>query len=100
MISAVYVDEAPLASLFASSRVLVIENERGIVDRIALDGRSRRLTVDGRLGRTGVTVSAEGAHVHNASCRHGLCRNAGFVQRPGEVIACAPNRILLHVENA
>lgn len=100
MISAEYVEEAPLVSLFASSRVLVIENERGLVDRIALDGRSRRLDVDGRIGRTGVTVSADGAHVHGASCRHGLCRGAGVVRRPGDVIACAPNRILLRVETA
>lgn len=100
MISAEYVEETPLASLFASSRVLVIENERGIVDRIALDGQRRRLDVDGRLGRTGLTVSADGAHVHSASCRHGLCRGAGVARRPGDVIACAPNRILLRVENA
>jgi hypothetical protein len=34
-ISAEYVDSAPLASLFAGERVAVIENERGIVDRIS-----------------------------------------------------------------
>jgi hypothetical protein len=102
MISAEYVEEAPLASLFAASRVLVVENEHGLIDRIALDGRkgSRRLDVDGRFGRTGVTVHGDGAHVHESTCRHGLCRGAGTASRPGDVIACAPNRILLRVETA
>ncbi|MDX9758517.1 MAG: NusG domain II-containing protein [Bacteroidota bacterium] len=100
MISAAYVEEAPLASLFASSRVLVVENDRGIVDRIAFDGSTRRVDVDGRCGRTGVTVRADGAHVHHASCRHALCRSAGVASRPGDVIACAPNGIILRVERA
>lgn len=100
MISATYTEEAPLASLFASARVLVVESDRGVIDRIPLDGRNRTLSVDGRMGRTGLTVGADGAHVHSASCRHGLCRGAGVATRPGDVIACAPNRILLRVETA
>lgn len=100
MISAEYVDEAPLASIFAVNRVVVVENDRGIVDRIALDGRSARLDVHGPQGKTGITVTAAGVHVHSASCRHALCRGAGIASRPGDVIACAPNRVLLRVENA
>ncbi|MBE0645499.1 MAG: NusG domain II-containing protein [Bacteroidetes bacterium] len=100
MISAEYVEEAPLAALLSSNRVLVVENDRGIVDRIALDGISRRIDVRGAQGLTGVSVTAAGAHVHSASCRHGLCRSAGIAARPGDVIACAPNRVLLRVENA
>lgn len=100
MISATYTEEAPLASLFAGARVLVVESDRGVIDRIPLDGRNRTLSVDGRMGRTGLTIGTDGAHVHSASCRHGLCRGAGVAARPGDVIACAPNRILLRVETA
>lgn len=100
MLSVEYVEEAPLASLFTSSRVLVVENDRGVVDRIALDGPTRRVDVAGRLGRTGVTIRPDGAHVHQASCRHGLCRSAGVAARPGDVIACAPNGLILRVERA
>ena len=100
MISAEYVEEAPMASLLASSRVLVLEGARGVIDRIPLDGRRRTLEVDGRFGRTGVTVDASGAFVHRASCAHGLCRGAGVASSPGDVIACAPNRVLLRVEMA
>lgn len=97
-ISAEYVESAPLASLFASERVVVIENERGIVDRIPVNAR-RMLTVDGPQGRTGVTVSESGVHVHSSTCRHELCRSS-IASRPGDVIACAPNRVLLRIETA
>lgn len=100
MISAEYVEEAQLASLLATDRVLVVESDRGTVDRIAFDGRGRRFDVRGARGITGVTITAAGAYVHSASCRHELCRAAGVAVRPGDVIACAPNRVLLRVEQA
>ncbi len=100
MISAEYHEEEALASLFATGRVLVVENDRGLVDRIAFDGRPRQIDVRGAQGVTGVTMTDAGAHVHSASCRHGLCRGAGIAARPGDVIACAPNRVLLRVEHA
>jgi hypothetical protein len=98
LLSAEYVDEAPLAGLLAGGRVLVVEDARGVVDRIPLDGRTRRLDVRGPQGHTGLTVTDAGAYVHRASCRHELCRKAGTASRPGDVIACAPNRVFLRVE--
>jgi hypothetical protein len=100
MMSAEYVEEPAFASLFSSGRVLVVENDHGVVDRIPFDGRSRRLEIRGAQGNTGVSITAAGAHVHGASCRHGLCRRAGIASQPGDVIACAPNRVLLRVERA
>jgi hypothetical protein len=100
MISADYIEEAPLAALLSAGNVLVVENSDGVVDRIALDGRSRRLDVRGPQGRTGVSIRGDNVHVHSATCRHELCRKAGIVFRVGDVIACAPNRVLLRIERA
>ncbi len=81
-------------------RVLVIENERGVQERIALDGASRSLSLDGPAGRTNVMIDAHGVRVAEASCRHATCRLQGAIARPGELIACAPNRLVLRVETA
>ncbi|MBN1446555.1 MAG: NusG domain II-containing protein [Bacteroidetes bacterium] len=97
-LSAEYVDDAPLTGLLAGGRVVIIEDARGMVERIPIDGRTRRLDVRGPQGHTGITISDAGAHVHSASCRHELCRKAGTASRPGDVIACAPNRVFMHVE--
>jgi hypothetical protein len=84
----------------AENRVLVVETERGVQDRIALDGQARRLDLHGPAGRTAVTVDQRGVHVAAASCRHATCRRQGVIARPGELIACAPNRLVLRVETA
>lgn len=90
----------PRPDALAARRVLVIETEGGEHDRIALDGASRRLELDGPAGKTGVLLDATGARVVSASCRHATCRLQGTVSRPGELIACAPNRVVLRVETA
>jgi hypothetical protein len=100
MLTAEYVEEAPLSALLSTGSVLVVENARGIADRIPLDGGSRRFDVDGPQGRTGVTVRNGSVRVHQASCRHELCRRAGAASRPGDIIACAPNRVILRIERA
>ncbi len=81
-------------------RVLVVENEQGLLDRIALDGQKRQVDLAGPAGRTAVTIDERGVHVAAASCRHATCRRQGVIARPGELIACAPNRLVLRVETA
>ncbi|HOX24490.1 MAG TPA: NusG domain II-containing protein [Candidatus Krumholzibacteria bacterium] len=84
----------------AQERVLVVEDERGVQERLPLAGASRRLEIAGPAGRTVVAVDAAGARVAAACCRHATCRLQGVVARPGELIACAPNRVVLRVETA
>ncbi len=84
----------------AGGRVLVIETENGLQDRIPLDGRRRLLELRGPAGLTRVETTADGARVAGSCCRHATCRLQGDVSLPGELIACAPNRLVLHVETA
>jgi hypothetical protein len=89
-----------LASLFGGARKeVVIENETGTTDRIPLDGRSAVIWIDGPLGKTGLEISNGAARVRTSVCRHGLCKHA-HASEPGDMIACAPNRVLVRVEPA
>jgi hypothetical protein len=81
-------------------RVLVVEDERGLQERIALAGAPRSLELGGPAGRTLVEFGQDGVRVRRASCRHATCRLQGAATRAGELIACAPNRLLLRVESA
>lgn len=81
-------------------RVLVVEDERGPQERIALAGATRSLELGGPAGRTEVEFGEDGVRVSRASCRHATCRLQGTATRAGELIACAPNRLLLRVESA
>jgi len=84
----------------AAGRVLVVENEKGQQDRIALDGPRRTHVLAGPAGRTVVEYGQGTARVREASCKHATCRLQGEIARPGELIACAPNRLVLRVETA
>lgn len=81
-------------------RILVVEDETGLQERIALVGAPRSLELGGPAGRTRVEFGEDGVRVSRASCRHATCRLQGAATRAGEMIACAPNRLLLRVESA
>ncbi len=100
LFSAEYRDTKPFSSLLAAGSVAVIEGTDGIVDRIHLDGIARKLAVKGPQGSTGITVGDGGVRVHSSSCRHKRCEHAGFISRPGDFVACAPNRVLISIERA
>jgi len=99
LLSAEYVDETPLHGLLAGERMLVVENERGLMDRIPLS-RHVNLDIPGPLGSTCVAVDGSGVRVVKATCRHELCHRSGTIRRPGELVACAPNNVLLRIEHA
>ncbi|MGE5847681.1 MAG: NusG domain II-containing protein, partial [Ignavibacteria bacterium] len=76
-------------------KVVVIENEKGIAERINLNNSYKNIIVHGPQGKTGVAIENGLVHIHTASCRHRICKRSGFISDPGKLIACAPNKVLL-----
>lgn len=62
--------------------------------------RDATVTVRGRLG--GVTIAVEHGEVRVAasSCPQKLCVAEGAKHRPGDLIACVPNEVLVRVRGA
>ncbi|MBK7630238.1 MAG: NusG domain II-containing protein [Ignavibacteriales bacterium] len=86
-----------MSSIFKSNRKeIVIENERGLVDRISLNKNYKNVFVDGPLGKTGFKIENGIAQVHTSTCRHGICKHT-VASGVGNVIACAPNKVLVKV---
>jgi hypothetical protein len=89
-----------LSSIFKSNKKeLVIENEKGMVDRISLDQNYKNIVIDGPQGKTGIKIQNGIAQVHTSTCRHGICKHS-FATGVGSIIACAPNKVLVKVELA
>lgn len=86
-----------ISSIFNSNKKeIVIENEKGLVDRIQMDKNYKNILIDGPQGKTGLKIENGIAQVHTATCRHGICKHSiasGF----GNIIACAPNKVLVKV---
>lgn len=53
--------------------------------------------VHGPLGISRLQVKKGRIRFLSSPCPHQYCVNAGWLSRPGEVAACLPNRISVHV---
>jgi hypothetical protein len=97
-ISVEYKEEGMLSILKSSEKKLVIENSKGIVDVVKFNNSYNNIVVDGVLGKTGISLSGNSVHVHTSACKHQLCKLSGYASAPGDVIACAPNKVILRIE--
>ena len=61
-------------------------------------GVDRTVTVGGPLGDTVVEISGGQARVLSSPCAEKLCVRSGAIARPGEWIACLPNRVILDIQ--
>ena len=83
-----------LSSIFGSNKKeVVIENEKGLVEKFSLDKNFENILVDGPQGKTGIKIKNGFVRVHSSTCRHKICKQT-FAQEVGNIIACAPNKIL------
>lgn len=80
--------------------MVLIRSEVGLVERFRLGRSYRQIPVSGPQGKTVISIQDGLVWVSQASCRHQLCRVGGAASRPGDVIACAPNKVLIEVEAA
>ena len=89
-----------LSSIFKSNKKeVVIENEKGLVDRISLESNYKNILIDGSQGKTGLKIENGFVKVHSSTCRHGICRHTA-ASGVGNIIACAPNKVLVKIELA
>ncbi len=77
--------------------VAVIRNEKGVVDHIPLSRAYRSVKVSGALGKTLLQFQDGMVRAQQASCRNRICEHTGWISAVGDVIACAPNRLLVEI---
>jgi hypothetical protein len=62
--------------------------------------QDRTLSVRGPLGDTVVELRGGQARVLSSPCREQICVRAGAIARPGQWIACLPNRVFLDIQGS
>ena len=88
-----------LSSILKSgNKEVVFENEKGLGDRISLNKNYSNIIVDGPQGKTGIKIENGIAQVHTSTCRHGICKHT-IASSVGNIIACAPNKVLVKIES-
>lgn len=97
LFTAEYKETDFLSSIFKSNKKeVVIENEKGLVERISLEKNYKNILIDGAQGKTGLKIENRIAQVHTSTCRHGVCKHT-IASGAGNIIACAPNKVLIRI---
>jgi len=97
--AAVYKQSNILSSLYSSNqKEILVENENGTVDKIPLDSNYKSIIVDGPQGKTEIEINNGLVKVTKSTCRHKLCEKSQYATNIGDVIACAPNKVLIRIE--
>ncbi len=97
--AAVYKQSNILSSLFSSNqKEIVIENKNGVYDKIPLNSTYKSIIVDGPQGETEIEINNGLVKVTKSTCRHRLCEKSQYAANVGDVIACAPNKVLIRIE--
>jgi hypothetical protein len=82
--------------LNTNKKEFVIENEKGIVERISIDKNYKNISVDGVYGKTVLSIENGIALVNSSPCKNGICKHT-YASETGSIIACAPNKVLVKV---
>ncbi len=90
-----------------AARAYGARGERALVELDGRDGQwlyplesSRTVLVAGPLGETTVVIAGGKVRVTDSPCPEKICVRTGAVSRPGQFIACLPNRVFVAVKGA
>ncbi len=98
-LTAVYKQPNILSLLFSSNqKEIVIENNNGVFDKIPLNSTYKNVKVNGPQGETEIEINNGLVKVTKSTCRHKLCERSRYAANVGDVIACAPNKVLIRIE--
>ena len=80
------------------SRVVAGDGER-VFFTTPLD-QPREVDLPGPLGLTRLVVADDGARIAASPCGQKVCMGMGPARRPGDLLVCLPNRVLVRIEGA
>ncbi len=65
---------------------------------LPLDGVTKVIKVRGPLGITEVEIDKKSARIIESPCKNKICIRSGAISKPGQWIACLPNRVIVSIE--
>lgn len=65
-----------------------------VVSEISADSDTL-LIIDAPLGPVKIMVQSGSARVVESSCPHKICVHSGWINKPGQAVACVPNGLII-----
>jgi hypothetical protein len=86
-----------VAAAPGGTRVVVTSGEQTLFTA-PLD-QPRSVDLDGPLGQTHLVIDDQGVRITASPCPRKICISMGTARHTGDLLACVPNRILVHIDN-
>jgi len=77
---------------------ILVDNATVQTVRLDPTGEKRQLVVQGVRGETVIEVQGSYIRIIASDCPDKLCIKMGRKSRPGEVIVCLPNRVVVRID--
>jgi hypothetical protein len=87
-----------IAAMPEGSRVLVTCGD-DLCFTAPLD-QPRTLAIDGPLGQTKLVIDEQGVRIIESPCPRKICVSMGVAKHTADLLACVPNRILVHIDGS
>lgn len=81
----------------AGARVVVSRGEDVIY--VAPLDQDRTIDLPGAIGTTVLAIKDHKAHVVSSPCANKICIRMGEIHQHGDVLACAPNELVIQIED-
>lgn len=95
---AVFVLLSPSRNAAAGPARAAVYHRGEIVAELPLGRRAAKTLLLEAGAITIEVVPGKGVHISESNCPERVCVHAGWVGRPGETIACLPNKLLVEIE--
>lgn len=96
LVAAALAGIAGVATAPPGRRVVAGDGERVLF--VAPLDQPREIELAGPLGPTRLMIAQQGARITASPCALKVCMGMGPARRPGDLLVCLPNRILVQVE--
>ena len=77
----------------------VVAGSDGSICFTASLDQPQSVDLDGPLGQTRLVIDAQGVRITSSPCPRKICISMGTARHTGDLLACVPNRILIHIDN-
>jgi hypothetical protein len=85
-----------------SAKTLIVQKDQKVLQRIDLRKvrTDTKLSIECQDGTVIIVYNQDGAKVESSPCPDKVCVKQGRITRPGDSVACVPEKILLTITNA
>lgn len=83
-----------------SSKELIAEiTVKGkVYKELKLSKEKQQIIIETELGKNIVNIHDKGIEIIDASCHDHICQKSGFINKPGKMIVCLPNKVSIKIK--